>query len=246
MAEQKWYQRYAEGIVIAVIAVPAIAAVTYFYDIASPMAGPLFYGILAGASVIIAGVGVCILSRMPDRRTVPTTKNIEQCVRTWLDNHHFAVQNDPDDSLHFRLRITTDNKKAMTVFRSKKAFAEYVEIQADMSLRGDSLKLLDGFSDEEKLQCQFDIGLELARAKIGYAGLVMPPENFFLFRRVPILSGLTEAYFVAMIGDVEAAVALVLLMFVKAKQQANARTGTASPVTLPSTSDISKPETPAT
>jgi hypothetical protein len=65
-----------------------------------------------------------------------------------------------------------------------------------------------------------------------------------LFQRVPILPGLTEAYFVSAIGEVESAISLVLLMFVKAKQQVNLRLGNSFLITLPSTSDTPKPETP--
>jgi hypothetical protein len=245
MAEQRWYQRYAEGIVIGILACIAWGILVYLYAAASPLAGPLFFGSIAGGIVVLAGAAISILSRMPERRTIPTSKNMEKCVRTWLDNHHLAVKNDPDDKLYFRLRITADYGKQMTIFRSKKAFTEYVEIQADLSIRGEDVKILDLFTEEEKQQWFFDVGLELARAKVGYAGLAVPPVNFYLFQRVPILPGLTEAYFVSMIGNVEAAMNLVVLMFARVKQKADARTG-APLIMLPSTSDAPKPELPAT
>ena len=245
MAEQKWHQRYAEGIVISIISTAVIALVAFLYHIASPWFGAIFYGTVAGSVVLVAGIVVMMLRRLPRPRVIPSEKNIESCVRLWLDNNHFSVQSDPKDDLHFRLTVTGDSGKIMTIFRSKGRLSEYVEIQADLGIRGDSIKLLDFFSAEEKEQLHYDILLELARAKIGYAGFTMPPENFYLFRRVPILPSLTEFYFLAVIGDVEAAVNLVVLMFRKAKQRADARTGGVdAQVTLPSTSDTPVLEPP--
>jgi len=242
MAEQKWYQRYAEGVVIAIIALPAIAAVSYLYNAASPMAQPLFYGLLAGAAVIVAGMGICILSRMPAKRTIPTTRNIEQCVHTWLHAHNIAVKNDPGEDLLFRFRITLDSEKQMTVVRGKTKFPEYVEIIADVGIRGADLCLLDQFTPEEIEEIRIEVGLELARAKLGYAGLAMPPEHFFLFRRLPIVPALTEHIFMATIYDVEAGINLVGWTFAKGKRKADQRLGNQTPLNLLSTSDDPKPE----
>jgi len=246
MAEQTWYRRYAEGIVIAIIAVPAIAGVTYLYNVASPMAAPLFYGVLTGAAVIVAGLGVCILSRMPTKRTIPTTQNIEQCVRTWLDSHRIAVKNDPDKDLHFRLRITLDSGKQMTILRSETEFTEYVQILTFLRPGKDEQNILDQLAASEKIEMILEMQLELARAKVGYAGLAFPAENFFLFRRVPIFPGLSEFFFIAMVSDIEAAMNLVGNVFLKARLKLEERTGVTNTLTLPSTSDTPAPELPAT
>jgi hypothetical protein len=198
MAEQKWHQRYAEGIVIGILTTAVLAVIAFLYHAASPWFGAIFYGTVAGAAVLVAGIAVMMLRRLPRPRVIPSPKNIEGCVRAWLDNHHYAVKNDPAEDLYFRLRITTDSKKEMTIFRPKRGLSEYVEIQADMSLRGEqATKLLDQFSEAEKEQMVVDIAVELARAKIGYAGLGTSPDNLYLFRRVPILPGLTEFFFMA-------------------------------------------------
>ena len=242
MAEQKWHQRYAEGIVIGILTTAALSIIGYLNHVASPWFQPLFYGLIAAGVVLLACLGILLFKRIHVPRVVPSEKNIENCVRGWLDNHKVAVKNDPGDDLHFRLRITVDSGKLMTVLRSKKEFTNYVQILIDLGIRGEEgIKLLELFTEEERNQILFDVRLELARAKVGYSGLVMPPENFMMFRRVPILPGLTEFYFMSMIGDVEAATNLVYLMFAKAKQQAEARSGNAAPVTLPSTSDTPRP-----
>jgi hypothetical protein len=237
MAEQKWHQRYSEGIVIGILTAGVLSVIGYLNHVASPWFRPLFYGLIAGGIVLIACLGVMLVKHLPLPNVIPSSKNIERCVRGWLDNHKVAVKNDPGDNLHFRLRITLDSGQLLTVLRSMKEFTNYVQIFIDLGVRGENTNLLEVFTDEERNQLLFDIRVELARAKVGYSGLVMPPENFMLFRRVPILPGLTEFYFMSMIGDIEAATNLVLLMYLKAKQQADERSGNAAPVTLPSTSD---------
>jgi len=72
-----------------------------------------------------------------------------------------------------------------------------------------------------------------------------PPENFFVFRRVPIHHNLTEFGFMAMVGSVEAAMGLVGLMFLKTKAEADRRKTIASAPSKPQlVSDTPKPEIP--
>jgi hypothetical protein len=107
----------------------------------------------------------------------------------------------------------------MTIIRSKSDYKEYVQILADLGFRGDDKKLLDQFTEDEITEILLDIKMALAQAKVGYSGLVHPPENFQVFRRVPIYPNLTEFAFISMIGDVEAAMHLVMLVFLKARFQ---------------------------
>lgn len=244
MAEQKWHQRYAEGVVIGILSGGALLLIGYLYHISSRWFWPVFYGAIVACAVLLCCFVFLLVRRIPRVRVIPSTKNIENCVRAWLENHRFSVKNEPGDDYHFRFEITLDSGRQMTVFRSKKAFTEYVEIQAYLGMRKGDAELLDRFNSTEKQQMIFDMQLELARAKMGYAGLTMPPENFYLFRRVPILPGLTEFYFISMIGDIEAAINLVSLMFLKAKEKSDTRIGSTNPVMLPSASDVPRLEPP--
>jgi hypothetical protein len=158
---------------------------------------------------------------MPPKRVMPNLENIESCVRLWLDNYKVSVKNDPSPENHFRLRITLDAGHVITVLRSKTEYPEYVQILTDLGIRGENKKLIDQFSAQEKTQILLDIKIELARAKIGYAGLVDPPEYFHLFRRIPIHPNLTEHAFMSTVGELEAATNLVLMVFLKAQHAAN-------------------------
>jgi hypothetical protein len=239
--EQSWFKRKREEIVTGLIVCAAWGGVTYLKSIASPWFGPLFYGTVAGTLVLIACVAVILLKRAPRQRVIPTEKSIGTCVRTWLDNHRFAVRSDPCDEAYFRLQITLDSGYHMTILRSKAVLPDYVQIIADLGVRGDDKKLLEQFTDNQRTKIFIDIKRELARAKVGYSGLIDPPENFRIFRNVPIYSTLTEFAFISMIGDVEAAMNLVMITFLGARwEQENSSSG----ITLPSTSDILKLEPP--
>jgi hypothetical protein len=124
---------------------------------------------------------------------------------------------------------------------------DYVQILADLGTHGDN-KLLELFNSDEIAQTIWNIQLELARAQVGYSGLVNPPDNFMIFRRVPIHHNLTEFIFISMLGSVEAAMNLVMLMFVSARAQAEQRKRNVSapPRQQQLTSDIPTLEPPVT
>jgi len=203
------------------------AFVAYLSHIQSVWTIPVLMGLGAALMVsLIFGV-VKAISHLPPKRIMPNAQNIERCVRSWLDNYKVAVRLDPAPDAHFRLRVTLDSNSHLTIIRSKTDYPEYVQIISFMGIRGDDKKLLEQFSEDERTQFFLDVKLELARAKSGYSGLVDPPENFQLFRRVPIHHNLTEFAFMVTVFEVEAAMILVGLVFLKARHQSNQRKHTA-------------------
>jgi hypothetical protein len=132
-----------------------------------------------------------------------------------------SVKNDPSAESYFRVRVTF-NEKTMTIVRMRDDSEDYIQILADLGTHGDN-KMLEQFNDDEINQCIWSIRLELARAQVGYSGLVNPPNKFLIFRRVPIHHNLTEFMFISMLGSVEAAMNLAALMLVNAKTQAERR-----------------------
>ena len=202
---------------------------------------PVFYGLVAACMALIAYFGFTLARRIPRSRVQPSLKNIEACVRTWLDNHKVAVKNDPHPECYFRFVITLDGGCILVVLRSKLDYQEYVQILCDLGIRGDEQKLLEQFSPREKVQIIGDMKLELARAKVGYSGLADPPEKFQLFQRVPIYPTLNEFIFMNMIGNVEAARNLVAIIFLKA---VSGKTDKTEPTVLPLVSHAPELEPP--
>lgn len=216
-----WGKSLGQNLLFAVlVALIPGAAVTWLAHVQSLWAVPALEGL--GAMLLASGSFVAIRASrtLPPRRLMPNSENIESCIRLWLDSHKFSVKNDPSPESYFRLRIKLDSGVNLTVLRMKNEHPDYIQILCDMGIRGEDKKVLESFSEAEAEQIIFDIRLELARAAIGYSGLVNPPENFMMFRRLPIHHNLTEFIFIGTIGEVEAAHNLVILMFLKTKQQA--------------------------
>ena len=241
MSEQKWHQRYAEGIVIGVLTACILTLIGYLNHISSTWFWPFFYGLIASSLFLIVCFVFLLLKRVPRRQVIPSSKNIESCVRTWLDNHKVAVKNDPYPEGYFRFRVTLDGGVILTILRSRSDYPEYVQISCDLGIRGENIKLLEQFTEDEKTEILFDIKRELARARVGYSGLVNPPENFMIVRRVPIYPTLSEFAFMSMIYDVEAAVNLVANVFLRMRWEKERHTSLAMPQT---TSNIPIPVLP--
>lgn len=216
MTESIWKRR-GEEIFIGLIVSAVWVLIGYLVHIGSPWFKPIAYGALVSCAALLSYAAIVVLIRTPRRRILPNEKNIEKCVRTWLDTYKVTVKNDPAPNADFRLRITLDSGIQITVVRLREEYNEYVQIIADLGIRGEDKKLLDSFTDAEKSQILLDLKFELTRAKLGYGGLVLPAENFHIFRRVPIHPNLTEFIFMAIVGEVEAGVNLVLLTFLKTK-----------------------------
>lgn len=197
--------------------------VTYLAHVGSVWTIPALKGL--GAAVMAVGIifGTKAMSRLPPRRLMPSTENIESCVRTWLDNYRVAVKNNPKPEAFFYFFITLDSGDQLIVSRIKNDYPEYVHIVAHLAATEDERKIIDQFSEYEKNQLLLNMKLELARAKVGYGGLVDPSASFHLFRRVPIHHNLTEYTFMAMIAEVEAAVHLISIVFQRAQYEAKSK-----------------------
>jgi hypothetical protein len=219
VSEKSWPKRYGEEIVVGLLICVIWAAITYLCHEGSSWGVPIFYGTLTASVVLVAYFAYILCRRIPERKITPSPENIEECVHMWLDNHKIMVKNDPHPDCHFRFRVTLESSGCfLTLLRSKSEYQEYVQILCDMGMRGEEeKKLLRQFSERERLQLLLDVKTELARAKVGYQGLADPPENFQIFQRVPIYPSLSEFVFISMLGNVEAARNLVLLMLVKTK-----------------------------
>jgi hypothetical protein len=219
MHEQNLFQRYREGIVIGLLVCAVWGMMAWLFHAGNSWARPVFYGATISILVLIAYFNLVLVRRIPKPKMIVTSDNIEGCIRKWLDNHKVMVKVDPESTCYFRYRITLDvSGIQLTILRSKIDQQEYVKIFSDLGLKGEEgKKILALYTDQEKSQLMFDIKTEMARARVGYSGLVDPPENFLLFQRVPIYPSLTEYGFMSMVFNVEAATSLVTLMFLKSR-----------------------------
>lgn len=218
MAEISFVRRNSEAIVTGLVVAAIVGVGPYLYDKYPTLLSPFMYISVCGASALVSCLAVIMLRRIPKPPEVPTSDNIEEYVREWIDAFGFTVQKDPNDGVFFRYRVTLpppDNEH-ITVFRMKNENPQYIHVYADLSMTEAQFReLRSRISDAQILQVLNELKLELARIRMGYSGLTIPPVDFKLFKRVLIHPGLKESDFFAAIGDVEAAMHLVSVIYLR-------------------------------
>lgn len=212
------FRRWIEGVLQSVLAAIIVAIipgvlVTYLAHIQSAWTKPLLLGLCAAVLIMVFVLAADAIRRLPPRRVIPTLKNIDSCVRGWLDNFHCSVKKSPVDTAHFRYEVTVDSGIKMLVGRTKDDFDDYIQIRADMNPTEDDLRHFNVLSELEKAIVIGNIRLELARRYVGYRNLSHPLKDFYMSKRVPIRESLMEHEFMAAIDEVESASHSVMFVF---------------------------------
>ncbi|MHB1959680.1 MAG: DUF2299 family protein [Acidobacteriaceae bacterium] len=189
------------------------AIVTHLIRIQSAWSGPVLGGMGATALAMIILLSIDAIRRLPPRRVIPNLKNIESCVRDWLNNFQYSVKKSPVETAHFRYLVTVDSGTKMLIGRTKDGFQDYIVIRSDMSPNADDMSQFNSLSDLQKAVVVGSIRLELARRRVGYQNLTIPANDFFISKRIPIRESLTEHEFIAAVDEVEAAAHSVMFVF---------------------------------
>ena len=205
---RKWIDGVGQSILATIfIALVLGVFVTWLVKIRSAWGTPLLLGLAAATMAALFAVLAKAGMRLPPKRLIPNSQNIEECIRTWLNNFNYGIKNTPDGNAHFCLLVTADSDTKMVIGRLKaEKDSEYVYIKAIIGPTGEELGNLNRLTEQEKAKLFVSIKLELSRRRIGYRGLIFPPNDFFIFKRVPISSSLTEHEFLSSVDEIEAAV----------------------------------------
>ncbi len=212
------FRRWTEGTIQSLLATLIVAlipgaAVTYLVKVGSVWAVPLMMGLGAAVLTAILVLALDAIRRLPPKRVVPTTSNIERVARDWLDNFNVAVQRSPNPLCHFRFMVTVDSGTKMMVGRLKETHQNYVVIRSAIAPTDDDLKQIESLAPDQKNILVGELRLELARRHVGYENLALPVKDFAIFKRVPITESLNEHEFIAALDEVEAAVHAVSLVY---------------------------------
>lgn len=212
------FRRWAEGTLQSVLASLLIglipgAVITYLFRMQSSWTSPIFMGMCATAVTMVILLAVDAIRRLPPRRVIPNLKNIESCVRDWLNNFQYSVKRSPVETTYFRYLVTVESGTKMLVGRTKNEFQDYIQIRCDLCPTVEDMAHFNSLSDIEKAVLVGNIRLELARRSVGYQNLSIPADNFFISKRIPIRETLTEHEFMAAIDEVEAAAHSVGFVF---------------------------------
>ena len=153
------------------------------------------------------------IRRLPPRRVIPNLKNIESCVRDWLNNFQCSVKKSPLETAYFRYLVTVDSGTKMFIGRTMGDLQNYIQLRSDMNPSPSDLEHFNSLSEIEKGVVVGSIRLELARRQVGYRNLSISLDNFFISKRIPIRESLTEHEFISAVDEVEAAAHSVMFVF---------------------------------
>jgi hypothetical protein len=195
---------------------------------ASPWVGPALYGLGASVLLLIATLATKAINRLPRKRSIVGTDNVESHVRAWLDNFRTTVKNDPIDEALFRFTVTMDGGAKLLVGRLRGDLNGYIVVRGEVTPSEEERRYLEVLPAEVLMRMRDEIRLELARAKVGYSGIKIPLENFAIFKRIPINDALTEDSFIAKLEEVEAALNAVGAICAIGLREGATRTATAS------------------
>jgi hypothetical protein len=193
--------------------------VAYMAHDGSLWATPTLYGLGASTLLMIAVLCGKAIRRLPAKRPIVDLDNIEQVVRQWLDNFHTGVKNDPAPETYFRYLVTMDSGTKILVGRSGQALSGYLLLQCELTLSAEDQATLGKLSPEDLNELVLAVRLELARARVGYNGLVAPITTVKLFKRVPISEALNEDSFVDKLEELEAAFNAISIVAAKRLKQ---------------------------
>ncbi len=212
------FRRWAEGTLQSILGAVILAlipgvAVTYLAHVQSVWTKPLLLGLTAFALAAFIVLAIDAIRRLPPRRVIPNVKNIEICVRDWLNNFQYAVKKSPVETAYFRYLVTVDSGTKMFIGRPKGDFQDYVLIRSDLIPGPQDLEHIATLTTLQTAVIVGNIRLELARHHVGYLNISIPIKDAHIFKRIPIRETLTEHDFVAAIEEVEAAAHSVAFVF---------------------------------
>jgi hypothetical protein len=211
---KRWAENTGASLLAAVIiALIPGAIVTYLAKIQSAWTTPLLLGMTAATLAAVIILALDAIRRLPPRRVIPTTENIESCVRDWLNNFLCSVKKAPIENAYFRYLVTLGSGTKVLVGRVKGDLQDYLQIRADLNPGPDDLKKFVTLTQLEQAVVLSNIRLEMARRHIGYRNLAIPANDAHLFKRIPIRETLTEHEFIGAVEEVEAAILAVGLVF---------------------------------
>jgi hypothetical protein len=179
---------------------------------ASLWATPALYGLGGSALLAVSIYAGKAIARLPAKRHLIDPNNVEKEVRSWLDNFRVGVRNAPIPEAYFRFIATMDSGTKIIVGRLRTELSGYILLRAEVIPSPEERRMIAQLSGEEVMNILSEIKLELARARVGYSGLVIPVGTIALFKRIPLTAALTEDLLINRLEEMEATINMIALI----------------------------------
>jgi len=167
------------------------------------LAGPVLYGVVAFASLLIVRREVATHLRTRQARVTP--ENIEGKVREWLDAFGLTVRKLPEKDApdaFFALVVTFSSGAGVIVARPTER-PRYLVVQVNLGVNEVHQKAFGELTEEKQKRLIRQIRSEMSRARVGWSGIGMPLTTIRLIDRLPITLDLTESAFIAKLEAME-------------------------------------------
>lgn len=178
---------------------------------------PLAYGLAGSALIGVILFTIMGLAELRSRERV-TVDNVATKVRSWIDNFQLSVRTNPLPEAYFRYEVTMRNGNVVVVARPKER-DRYIVIAGRLVSDAPTIETLSHLSVDQRQELLADMIAEMARSKVTFSNMQVPPQNIVLEHRLPISDSLTEAVLLGAIDDMDSAMALIQATVAKAIPQ---------------------------
>lgn len=216
----KWRSQFfslANNMVAAILFGGIAMIATIFYSrFGTAWSAPVFQGLIAFFIVISIFTMIRLFLALPLARERITTENIEARLLEWLYKFRLTVKNSPTPNAHFHVEVTTDSDRHILIGRSKDDWSDYLEFWAGLRAADENEQVvIDSLTKDQASWITVNLKLELARARVGYAGLTMLGSEYRISKRIPITEALTEDQVINTIWEMEAILSILYYRVVK-------------------------------
>lgn len=196
----------ANSIVAAsIFAGATMIATTLYARYGNSWSGPIFKGLISFFIVLSIFMCIRILLALPLARERLTTENLESRLLGWLHKFCLTVKNNPLAAAHFCVQVSTDSDKHIFIGRSIGDWSDYLEFWAFLRPANDEEKIaIESLTQDQANWIMVNLKLELAKARIGYAGFGSLASGYRIMKRIPITEFLTEDQVINSVWEIEA------------------------------------------
>jgi hypothetical protein len=182
--------------------------IAYLKKQSSSWLGPAIWGF--GGSGLVAFTLLCFwgISAIPKNRPPDVTmSNVEENLRTWMDDFGLSTKKEDSPAAYFSLTTTLPNGDPITVSRLK-SHERYIAIQAIITIADEHKKILSALPKDELDELEAQLSLELGRAKTTNI-ISHPLDRVVLLSRMPITPTMTEDEFMRQLDGLDSGIQLV-------------------------------------
>jgi hypothetical protein len=151
----------------------------------------LMYGLAASTLTGLLIVALNVQHKLViEQKSMTTVENVQEKVRSSLENFRLTVRNDPDKSSYFKYVVTLKNNNKVSILRPKDK-ENYLVLKATLVPDTTTKNVLDKFSEIQHSELLIQLMAEASKRDVTI-NIEPNLEGIQLEKRIPITAELTE------------------------------------------------------